>query len=434
MSATDSKQLKDLHDTLLAAMPEGAQHDPTSCVLCAAEDEHHHTDTTSGGLMPETYTQDDLDAAVSAGKVDLQKRLDELEAQAQQSEVGKAVADAVAERETRIGELQNQLDAAQAAKTAAESSVVETTKFWDEAILAHELEVQLAARRDERVAKAKESGIFDEEYILANADRFAAMSDDDFASRIDEWRLIASKAAEKPSSGIPATTALTAARSADADQPKSALQYVSGLAAKRIDINTLSGGAVMASYGRNFHTRISPSEQHRRGRFQLSMGGASIPIGAPVTVAGGATPVGGLTGALPATLATGAQAPKQGFSGIGIYEYTDINGLDPQLYGWADQDKIPDGELFQVISGTAVKVVFNNTADRKFLGLRDYKGRVMVAGLGATPTVAVGDFLSPGPGTDAGGYWIETGTAANAWLIVTNVDASRQEVEAQMAF
>ena len=32
------------------------------------------------------------------------------------------------------------------------------------------------------------------------------------------------------------------------------------------------------------------------------------------------------------------------------------------------------------------------------------------------------------------GYWVETATAANAWLVITAVDASRGEVEAEMTF
>jgi hypothetical protein len=56
----------------------------------------------------------------------------------------------------------------------------------------------------------------------------------------------------------------------------------------------------------------------------------------------------------------------------------------------------------------------------------------MVAGLGATPTLQVGDYLTPGTGNDSAGYWAETASAANAWLVVTLVDSARQEVEAEL--
>jgi hypothetical protein len=87
----------------------------------------------------------------------------------------------------------------------------------------------------------------------------------------------------------------------------------------------------------------------------------------------------------------------------------------------------------QLTAGPNTKVVFTNTAARTFMGVRNYKGRTMVAGMGATPTVKVGDLLSPGTGTDAAGYWAVNGTAANAWLVVTNVDTARQMVEAEFA-
>lgn len=186
----------------------------------------------------------------------------------------------------------------------------------------------------------------------------------------------------------------------------------------------------MGSYGRNFEMRITPTEQQRRGRIVLT--GADTPIGAPLKIADGATPSEAFTKALPAALATGSQAFKRGFTGIGIYEHLDFNQFDPEYTTYSDRDLMPNGKLVQLIIGPNVKVVFRNTADRKFLGTRDYKGRLMIAGLGATPTVAVGDYLTPGTGTDAAGYWAETASAANAWLVVTSVDASRQEVEAEL--
>lgn len=187
----------------------------------------------------------------------------------------------------------------------------------------------------------------------------------------------------------------------------------------------------MGSYGRNFEMRITPTEQQRRGRILLD-GSAPVAIGAPLVIANGATPSEAFTKALPANLATGAQPFKRGFTGVGIYEHLDYNQYDPEWILYSDRDVMPQGKLVQLIIGPNVKVVFRNTEDRTYLGTRDYEGRVMVAGLGATPTVAVGDYLTPGTGNDDAGYWAETGSAANAWLVVTNVDAARQEVEAEL--
>lgn len=189
--------------------------------------------------MPETFTQTDLDAAVAAAVGPLQQRLTELEAQAQDSEVGRAVAAAVAEKDTQISDLQSQLDTAVAARTAAEAKMTETETFWAEAIAAHEEAIAFEARRNERVSKAAEIGVFNDDYIAANADRFAAMSDEDFAARLEEWRLIA---ADKAPSGIPAKTAFTASR---VEQPQtstgSRLGQLAALRANRVDPRTLGG-------------------------------------------------------------------------------------------------------------------------------------------------------------------------------------------------
>jgi hypothetical protein len=189
----------------------------------------------------------------------------------------------------------------------------------------------------------------------------------------------------------------------------------------------------MASYGRNIEFRVPPVHGQRGGRY-AAPAGVDLPMGVPVKVADGAAET--ALGLLPVALATGAQAPKVGTCGIAIYEYNsgiDLGGVDPVLTTYSDRDTIPRGRAIQVISGDRVKVVFTNTEDRTFLTARNYEGRVMVAGMGATPTLQVGDFLTPGTGDDTAGYWAE-GTAANAWMVVERIDVARQEVEARFVF
>lgn len=207
-----SNQLKELHDRLLASKPEGATHDVDSCPLCAME----QTATDPGGSMPETFTQEEVNElianAMSEATATLQQRVAELEAQAQETEVGRAVAEAVADKDATISELQAKLDEATAARTAVETKLAETEAFWAEAIDAHVQSEELAARKDERASQAKEAGVFDEKYIEENADRFAAMSDEDWASRLDEWKVVAAAIQPVPATTKPAATALQASR------------------------------------------------------------------------------------------------------------------------------------------------------------------------------------------------------------------------------
>lgn len=242
MSAT-SNGLKLLHDRLLSEMPDGSEHDVESCPICAMEATDNHD--TPGGSMPETFTQDDIDAAVAAATTSLQQRLGELEAQVQETEVGRAVSEAVAAKETQISDLQSRLDAAEAARTAAENKLTETEQYWTDAIAAHEQAAAFAARRDQRVAKAREAGVFNEDYITANADRFAAMSDEDFDAAVSEWTLIAAKyqrdgvQAKGAGTATPGTTALVA--SAATASPTSGLGLLSELRVNRVDPRALGG-------------------------------------------------------------------------------------------------------------------------------------------------------------------------------------------------
>jgi hypothetical protein len=211
----------------------------------------------------------------------------------------------------------------------------------------------------------------------------------------------------------------------------------------------------MASYGKNFEFRIPPKGSARGGRYVApataltgsgagggtaagSVAGAGlIPIGAPVMVdnTAGFDSMGRQTVKLvPAgTLTTGVQ----GEFGLMVYEYgpAAFAGKDPYLTTYSDLDYAPLGAPVQLVHGdSATKVYFRNTAAYNFLGQRAYAGRVMVNGLGATATVAAGDYLVPGNGNDTDGYWQSTPTAAGAWLVITRVDSSRAEVEARLLF
>lgn len=184
----------------------------------------------------------------------------------------------------------------------------------------------------------------------------------------------------------------------------------------------------------NFEFRVPPKSGERAGRFYVPTTGTQIPIGAPVGLTGAASNASHLS---PVTLVTGSTAPLSGKHGILVYEYKNDEayaGLDVYLTTPSDLLDAPLGATVQMVSGPDVKVVFRNTSDSTFLGARNYTGRTFVAGLGATPTLAVGDMLTPGTGNSTAGFWAETGTAANAWLVITSIDTARGEVEARFNF
>lgn len=186
---------------------------------------------------------------------------------------------------------------------------------------------------------------------------------------------------------------------------------------------------------RNFEFRASPVGAQRGARFVLG-GTTDLPIGSPVVVDKSIAP--DAMGRLTVKLATQASdAPTSGMGGILVYEYAPVayRGKDPVLTTFSDLDTVPVGSSVQVVSGDSVIVAFTNTADSTFINRAHYpKARIMVAGLGATPTVAVGDKLTSGAGADGTGYWEETSTSSKEWLTVTLVDAANGLVEAQFRF
>jgi hypothetical protein len=204
----------------------------------------------------------------------------------------------------------------------------------------------------------------------------------------------------------------------------------------------------MGTYGRNLEFRVPPQSEYRMGRFSTpatplsgagtpgtgSTGTGLIPIGAPVT---GDTSAGfDSMGRQIVRLATGSDVPVPGLAGLAVYEYgpAAFAGTDPLLTTYSDLGVVPAGRALQVVRGGHVKVVFYNTIAEVFLGQRTYPQRTMVNGLGATPTVTVGDFLIPGLGDDNDGYWASTGTATGAWMVITSIDLVRVSLEARLLF
>lgn len=184
----------------------------------------------------------------------------------------------------------------------------------------------------------------------------------------------------------------------------------------------------MASH-RNFHFAVPPRPQDRLGRY---IANDAILIGAPVKVVANSAVDG--DGRLPLQLATGAVRPVKGTHGILIWETPNVDfpGRDPLLTLPSDLDTCPDGAPVQLVSGSYVRIRYENTVASTFHG-RAYAGRVMVGGVSiATPTIKVGDLLTPGPGNDTSGYWTETSDQDLAWASVTAVYDTG--IDAQLLF
>lgn len=182
------------------------------------------------------------------------------------------------------------------------------------------------------------------------------------------------------------------------------------------------------AYSRNFGFR-SFENIVRLGRQRTPKTGSNIVLGAPVEVDPDNP------GFLKLAAAGAAVSPG---AGVLVYEHITVagvggfNGIDLSLTSQSDPplNTAPLGQYAQIVHGIGTKIWLKNTADKPLYDGRTQVGFTVVAGLGATPTIAIGDFLTPaGDGT-----WKEASGGDGQWLYVEQVDTVAGRVECRFAF
>lgn len=208
---------------LLGWQPEGASHDADSCDFCNMSNEEASAasnEPASGGsaVSEKTYTEGEYNA-LQAQVEDLEGKVAELTASTEASQVDAAVAAATSDLEAQVADLQSKLDGAVLEASTAASKYDEVVSYIEAIATEQAAAEEAAARKDARVAAVKEVASFPDSYLEENADRFAAMSDEQFEITLDGFKaqqeaLAAAAASTSTSSGdeIPAATAMTAAR------------------------------------------------------------------------------------------------------------------------------------------------------------------------------------------------------------------------------
>lgn len=214
---------------MVANLPDGVSH---VCEYCATEEEP---------VTAKTHTEDELkaavDAAVAAVVAAKDARISELEAEDLQDSIAKAVEAAVAEVTTakaaEIADLMSQVATESAARKAADENHAAVLAWLEtEAETAHLKEVA-----GERLSKIEAVGVFTDELIEKNKERWVAMTDEAFAAQLEEYEQIA--ALHPKSNPVPSTrSAMTA--SAGASRPKSAASEVINLRRKGVDIRHMT--------------------------------------------------------------------------------------------------------------------------------------------------------------------------------------------------
>jgi len=219
------QSLQAVHDKLLEDKPDGVEHVEADCPFCTPQ-----SSDNSGGYMSKTYSDEEVEALVTkAGKAEeLQAELDAFKSSQSAAEVEAKIAEAKAESDAQVADLQAQLDAkvieAEAASTA-KNEILTWLEAESEKITK---EAEATARTDERVAQVAEVASFPEDYIVANAARWAGMDDETFEATIADYKAVAEKAVADAAAtkGVPSTTALHASREANGNGGSSAKEVI----------------------------------------------------------------------------------------------------------------------------------------------------------------------------------------------------------------
>lgn len=228
--------LKELHDRLMEQKPEGASHAEDECPFCGDADPKEAEEVSV------SYTEDELkakvDEAVASATKDLEAKVKELEEVRSASEVEAKLAEAKAEHETKVSEIQAQLDTAVLEAEKAKTEKEEIVAFLEAEGKKAEEAAALASRRDERLKQVAEVASFPQEYVEANADRWAGLDDEQFAALLEDYKAVGAKK-EDGEEEIPAgTSAMTASRESKGDK-KVMAEVIRGFRTAGVDPRTL---------------------------------------------------------------------------------------------------------------------------------------------------------------------------------------------------
>jgi DNA repair exonuclease SbcCD ATPase subunit len=242
-SMSDLNTAKSLHDLLLNEQykPSEASHDASLCPFCTAEVDGADADTTTppggGDMSNNTYTEEDLQAAVQAALAPVQAELSEIKTSQEQAEIDARFAELTEAHEATVAELQAQLDTATAEAEAEAAKHDELVAYLQDLASAEAAQAALEARRTEVAAAVAD--IFEEDHVKANLDRWAAMDDEAFQAFVADFSAVKADKADDTKPGKFTSTAMKAGLGDD--NPDDVGSIRRSLHMQRRDIRTVGG-------------------------------------------------------------------------------------------------------------------------------------------------------------------------------------------------
>lgn len=228
-----------LHDDLLASMVDGARHDADLCPFCrgdlARQDESRAS--VPSGTTPSGASPSSNDPTTEGGTTHTMSETASISKETHEALLAKAVSDATSatekalERKTteaadlaskttdlekRVQELTDdnarlnkELDTAQVSLKKATDEVASLQAD----IAAKDQAARIAELASKRADQVKNLDLFPADYITEKASKWAALSDEDWADRIDEWSK--AKPAAKPADAKTDTSSAMTGTSGD---------------------------------------------------------------------------------------------------------------------------------------------------------------------------------------------------------------------------
>jgi hypothetical protein len=165
-----------------------------------------------------TFTEDEVKAlvekAVGDATGELQAKLEEVEAAKKELET-KDVEITIASLNETVKEIQAKLDTAILEAEAAKNEKAELTAYLEAEKAAADKEAEIAELSKVRVAKVAEVASFPQEYLEANTDRWARMSEEDFDASVADYAAVAAKKDTSGNEMIPEHTSLKASKESE---------------------------------------------------------------------------------------------------------------------------------------------------------------------------------------------------------------------------
>lgn len=198
-------ELRKLHDEAISNKPDSmsdeehaeiiAEHS-RNCHFCNDETNDQANDP-EGGDMEKTFTQEEVDAEIKAAVAPIQAELDSLKESAAQADVDTRVAAAEEAANVKVADLQEKLEAAVLDASNARAEL-ENVKAY---LAAEKEQAELAelaeAIRSSRREMVEQVTSFPKKFIDENIDRWSAESEEDFAARIEEWKISSVKSTDE---------------------------------------------------------------------------------------------------------------------------------------------------------------------------------------------------------------------------------------------